>query len=127
MSKPVLAKTNGITLREHTQHVIDEAVRHLDAFPFLEEKYEAQTGEPLRPQVVRAAMYHDQGKAATPWQDACWADRNDPSGRNLMKVGMRHEIASLAWVDSKGIQLTFTERAAIAAHHRKLSYRHKHR
>lgn len=127
MSKPILAKTNGITLREHTQHVIDEAVRHLDAFPFLEKKYEAQTGEPLRPQVVRAAMYHDQGKAATPWQDACWADRNDPSGRNLMKVGMRHEIASLAWVDSKRIQLTFTERAAIAAHHRKLSYRHKHR
>lgn len=127
MSKPVLAKTNGITLRQHTQHVIDEAVRHLDAFPFLEEKYKEQTGEELRPQVVRAAMYHDQGKAAKPWQDACWADRGNQSGRNLMKVGMRHEIASLAWIDSKGIELTFPERAAIAAHHSKLSYRQKHR
>ncbi len=127
MSKPVLAKTNGITLREHTQHVIDEAVRHLDAFPFLEDKYEQQTGELLRPQVVRAAMYHDQGKAATPWQEACWADRENESGRNLMKVGMRHEIASLMWVDEKNIELTFPERVAIGAHHGKLSYRHRHR
>jgi CRISPR-associated endonuclease/helicase Cas3 len=44
-----------------------------------------------------------------------------------MKAGLRHEIASLDYAQKTGIALTLPERVAIAAHHGKLSYRHKHR
>ena len=123
----VLAKTNGITLEAHTQHVVDEARTWLDAFPFLEAKYRAQTGEDLRPQLLHAAEVHDQGKRHPTWQTACRKDANEEGGRHLMKAGLRHEFASLDYAEKKGIDLTLPERVAIAAHHGKLGYRYKRR
>jgi len=124
---PVLAKTNGITLKEHTRHVVEQAGTWLDAFPFLEEKYEAQTGEALRPRLLRAAKVHDQGKRHPSWQNACRKDAKEGGGRNLMQANLRHELASLDWAKGKDIDLSLPEKAAIAAHHGKLSYRHRHR
>ena len=122
-----LAKTNGISLEDHTQHVVDEARRWLNAFPFLEAKYRARTGDDLRPQLLKAAEVHDQGKRHPTWQDACRKDAREGGGRHLMKAELRHELASLDFAQKKGIALTLPERVAIAAHHGKLAYRHEHR
>jgi CRISPR-associated endonuclease/helicase Cas3 len=124
---PVLAKTNGITLQEHTRHVVEQGRAWLDAFPFLEEKYETQTGEALRPRLLRAAKVHDQGKSHPTWQNACRKDAREGGGTNLMQAQLRHELASLDWAKKKGVDLSLPEKAAVAAHHGKLSYRHKHR
>ena len=70
----VFAKTDGTSLEEHTKHVVQQARRWLDAFPFLETKYEEQTGEKLRPQVLQSAEVHDQGKRHPTWQTACRKD-----------------------------------------------------
>lgn len=123
----ILAKTNGITLKEHTQHVVNQARVWLDAFPLLEEKYQARTGEALRPQVLHAAEMHDKGKMHPTWQTACRKDAKEGSGRHLMQAQLRHEFASLDWAEKHGIELTLPEKAAIAAHHGKLSYRHEDR
>jgi CRISPR-associated endonuclease/helicase Cas3 len=117
----ILAKTSGITLEEHTQHVVDEAREWLDAHPFLEAKYRAQTGEDLRAQLLHAAKVHDQGKRHPTWQKACRKDAREGGGRNLMTAELRHEFASLDYAKKKGIDLTLPEKAAIAAHHGKLS------
>ena len=123
----VLAKTNGVTLDAHTKHVVDEARQWLDAFPFLEAKYWARTGEDLRSQLLKAAEVHDQGKRHPDWQDACRKDAIEGGGKHLMKAELRHEFASLDYARKKGIHLTLPERVAIAAHHGKLGYRYEHR
>lgn len=123
----VLAKTNGISLEEHTRHVVEQARRWLDAFPFLEEKYQEQTGEVLHPQVLHAAEVHDQGKRHPTWQTACRKDAGEEDGRNLLKARLRHEFASLDWAKKNGVELTLPEKTAVAAHHGKLGYRHKDR
>jgi CRISPR-associated endonuclease/helicase Cas3 len=123
----VFAKTDGTSLEEHTKHVVQQARRWLDAFPFLETKYEEQTGEKLRPQVLQSAEVHDQGKRHPTWQTACRKDIKEENGRNLMKAGLRHEFASLDWAKQNGIDLTLPEKASIAAHHGKLSYQAEYR
>ncbi len=123
----ILAKTDGTTLKEHTRHVVEQARAWLDAFPFLESKYQAQTGEALRPQLLKAAEVHDQGKRHPTWQKACRKDAEEGGSQHLMKAGLRHEFASLDYADRKGIDLTLPERAAIAAHHGKFSYQQRHR
>jgi len=122
-----LAKTSGITLKEHTEHVVEQARQWLDAFPFLETKYQKRTGEDLRSQVLRAAKIHDQGKRHPTWQTACRKDAKEEDGRHLMTARLRHEFASLDWADKNGIDLTLPEKAAIAAHHSQLSYQAEHR
>ncbi|PQJ26849.1 hypothetical protein BSZ35_18125 [Salinibacter sp. 10B] len=119
---PILAKTNGITLEEHTRHVVEQARAWLDAFPFLESKYQERTGAALRPQLLKAAEVHDQGKRHSTWQTACRKDAKEGGSRHLMTADLRHEFASLDYADTRGIDLTLPERAAIAAHHGKLSY-----
>ncbi|MFB6286919.1 MAG: CRISPR-associated helicase Cas3' [Candidatus Bipolaricaulia bacterium] len=123
----VLAKTSGISLETHTRHVVEQARRWLNAFPFLDEKYQERTGEALRPQVLRAAEIHDQGKRHPTWQDACRKDARGDGGGHLLKANLRHEFASLDWAKKQGVDLTLPEKAAIAAHHSKLGYRHKDR
>lgn len=130
MSQPVLAKTQRdptITLEDHTAHVIEQAKYLLDARPFMEAKYERLTGEDLRDALVRAAEWHDVGKARHEWQNACRKDYKQGTSHHLRDAGFRHELASLWWADHKKARLTFPERAAIAAHHGKLSFRHEHR
>ncbi|WP_020599886.1 CRISPR-associated helicase Cas3' [Spirosoma panaciterrae] len=69
-----LAKPSGITLRDHRQHVYDEALALLDAHPFWEQKYRAVTGDDLRYRLRRVAWWHDAGKAHEKWSKACQCD-----------------------------------------------------
>ncbi len=71
-----LAKPSGITLRDHRQHVYDEALALLDAHPFWEKKYKELTGDDLRYRLKRVAWWHDAGKAHPTWRDACRSDYN---------------------------------------------------
>ncbi|SMO56938.1 CRISPR-associated helicase Cas3' [Gracilimonas mengyeensis] len=132
----ILAKPfgrNPITLEDHTQHVIDEAKTLLDTFPYWSVKYKRITGTDLGGQLINAAKYHDKGKAHDTWQRACQKDRQfyletgKEQSKNLRNSGIRHEFASLWWLDKQNIPITLAEKAAIAAHHRKLSFKHQHR
>lgn len=154
VTMPPLAKSSGITLCEHTDHVIEEATKILDAFPFLETKYHNITSLDLRKMVLTSAEYHDMGKTHKTWQSACEADykqyatwcqkrnvvqsleayqdfekyaRDNKIQGKLLTTGLRHEFASLLWLDHKGIELSWIERAAIAAHHGKLSFKYANR
>jgi len=127
MSEPILAKTSGVTLEDHTAHVVEQAEYLLDARPFMEAKYRRLTGEDLRAQLLRAAEWHDEGKKHKIWQTACRKDRAQGTSHHLRDAGLRHEFASVWWADQKEAGLTFPERAAIAAHHGKLGFRHEHR
>ncbi|MEP1141439.1 MAG: CRISPR-associated endonuclease Cas3'', partial [Balneola sp.] len=124
---------NAITLEDHTQHVINEAKALLDTFPFWSVKYKQITGTDLGEQLINAAKYHDKGKAHDIWQKACQKDRKyyletgKEQSKNLRNSGLRHEFASLWWLNKHNISLTLAEKAAIAAHHRKLSFNHQHR
>ncbi|MEM6264336.1 MAG: CRISPR-associated helicase Cas3' [Bacteroidota bacterium] len=69
-----LAKPSGITLKDHRQHVFDEALSILKCWPFLEEKYNRLTGADLRQRLADAAWWHDRGKAHDHWQEACQKD-----------------------------------------------------
>ncbi|HKK47011.1 MAG TPA: CRISPR-associated helicase Cas3' [Balneolaceae bacterium] len=132
----LLAKPFGgkpITLEAHTKHVVSEARNLLRARPFWGQKYNGITGKDLESQVVRAAEFHDKGKAHEIWQSACQKDREHflktgvKEGEYLRRCGLRHEFASLWWAKNNGKDLTLAEKAAIAAHHGKLSYQHSHR
>lgn len=74
MVTPLLAKPSGITLRDHRQHVHDEAVRLLDAWPTLDVRYTETCGTSLRQRVREAAWWHDVGKEHSEWQTACRQD-----------------------------------------------------
>lgn len=132
----ILAKPfgkNPITLEDHTQHVIDEAKELLDTFPYWSVKYKRITGTNLGDQLINAAKYHDKGKEHSTWQKACQKDHQyylktgKEQSKNLRNAGLRHEFASLWWLNKHNIPITLAEKAAIAAHHRKLSFKHQHR
>lgn len=127
MSEPILAKTSGVTLEDHTAHVVEQAEDLLDTRPFMEAKYRRLTGEDLRAALLRAAEWHDVGKRHLTWQNACRKDHGQSTSHHLRNAGLRHELVSVWWADEKGAGLTFPERVAIAAHHGKLSFRHEHR
>ncbi|MBN8587425.1 MAG: CRISPR-associated helicase Cas3' [Rhodothermia bacterium] len=149
-----LAKSSGITLRQHTNHVIEEVLHILDCFPFIENKYKQLTTLDLRAMSLNCAEYHDKGKAHKTWQSACkadyeqyerWCKQTDISptidayhqyeqyahknkiGSKLLSTRLRHEFASLEWLDAQKITLSWIERAAIAAHHGKLGYKFEER
>lgn len=152
-----LAKPSGISLRDHRQHVFDEAKQLLAAWPGLVRKYEQLTGKDLKRELLEAAWWHDVGKEHPKWQFACqkdyfsyqrWLkeqgqpiDLIDPRiykvfersqsqnfvGKHIMKCGLRHEFASLQIIHDKQIKLPFPVLAAIGAHHGKLSRYHETR
>ncbi len=116
----IIAKTNPeLTLAEHTEDVLSEAGCILARLRY-GSKYKRLTGHDLRDRLLEAARYHDLGKAHPRWQ------RHAKAG-TLINVGLRHELASLVWLDHRGTQVHDTARVAIAAHHNKLSRRHRHR
>mgnify|MGYP006426740183 CR=1 FL=1 len=120
MPQETLAKTDPpLTLQEHTEDVLAEAESIL-AWLRYHSKYERLTGANLFDRVRRAAVYHDKGKSHPRWQRHA---RND----SLISVGLRHELASLRMLDDNGTDLHDVEKVAIAAHHGKLSWRHKER
>lgn len=53
--------------------------------------------------------------------------RKPPRGRHLMTAGVRHEIASLEYIRGSKADVPLPVRAAIGAHHGKLSRRHEDR
>ncbi len=150
-----LAKPSGITLADHTRHVIEEAGRIMEAYPFLAEKYRRLTGEDLSEILGVAAADHDLGKAHPEWQDACRADyevyRAWRKSRGLNPDGVERERYAEfeAAVRRKSVQrpahlmhsglrhelaslLHMPKRtpviyAAVAAHHGKLAVRHERR
>ena len=130
-----LAKPDGTTLVEHTQHVRDEAAHVLAARPFLIYKYALRTGNNLAILVDACARWHDVGKAHPAWQQACRKDFTDfqrtgkVRGVHLMKSGVRHEFASLGKMHKSGGDewLPLAAYAAVAAHHGKLGFRHQKR
>lgn len=54
-------------------------------------------------------------------QDTAWRHDGRKAGERLMKSGLRHEFASLDRLAERRIELSLCERAAIAAHHGRLS------
>ncbi len=132
----LLAKPFGetpITLEAHTQNVINEAKVLLDTFPYWSEKYKRITGADLGEQLIKSAKYHDKGKAHAVWQKACQKDREyyletgNEQAKNLRSCRLRHEFASLWWLNKQNIPITLAEKAAIASHHRKLSFAYDYR
>lgn len=126
----MLAKPTGVTLETHLNDVEREAQVCVSAHPFVSEKYHQLAESDFQKEVKTAAKFHDVGKAHPKWQDACQKDNQDflagkKYGGNLMKVGLRHEIASLIRLQKK--MLSEPVKVAIAAHHKKLSHWHEKR
>lgn len=113
--EPALAKSSGITFREHTDDVRVEAACLIARLGY-RNKFERLTGRNLREEVLQAAEAHDRGKKDKRWQDHA-------SDGNLREVGFRHELESLRRSDG----LDSAQKTAVAAHHGKLSVRHEHR
>lgn len=131
----LLAKPDGTTLADHTQHVRDEVAHVLAARPFLIYKYAVRTGQNLPALADACARWHDEGKQHQRWQRACRLDFEEYkrtgklSGRYLREAKVRHEFDSLARMNraSSTTWLPPTTYAAVAAHHGKLGFRHQKR
>jgi len=134
---PILAKPSGITLEQHTQEVVSEGKLLLEQTPFVVQKYQERVGKSLAIRLERVCQYHDSGKKAPKWQNACQKDyeaflrwqsqyggtfkeysKTENAGENIRKAGVRHEFQSLRQVENK--KLPLPQQAAIAAHHGKL-------
>lgn len=136
---PILAKSSRrkITLVQHTQNVCDQAAYITKARPFACRKYRERTGDDLSDLLQQSAKWHDEGKRHKKWQTACQLDylesikSKKDCGSNLRRAGIRHELASLLLMrmhtEKHEENFPFIVRAAIAAHHSKLSHRHKDR
>lgn len=138
-----LAKSSGLTLQEHTDNVISEGKRIVTSYPFVMRKYQSMTDRNLAKRLEGACKFHDVGKRHPRWQAACqkdyqvflnWQKNNggdfkdfqksvQNTGRHLMVAHIRHEIASVV----KCPNLPPPIRAAIAAHHGKLSKFHENK
>ena len=137
----ILAKPSGLTLKEHTENVISEGEKIVKSYPFVVVKYNTMTERNLVKRLEGACKFHDVGKGHNRWQTAVQKDYqvfldwqkinggtfNDfqkavkNTGANLMTAHCRHEIASI--VECPNLPLPIY--TAIAAHHGKLSKRHK--
>lgn len=125
----ILAKPSPrtITLEVHTDNVLREGRKLLDHHPFVQEKYKKLTGRDFHQITECAIRWHDEGKSAKEWQEACRKDYEtlcrNPGARAtfLQRVNLRHELASLYFAQKKGVNLGDPVEVAIAAHHRKLS------
>lgn len=131
----LLAKPDGTTLTNHTQHVRDEVAHVLAARPFLIYKYAVRTGQNLSALADACARWHDEGKQHPRWQRACRLDFEESqrtgkvAGRHLREAKVRHEFDSLVRMGQApgAAWLPFMARAAIAAHHGKLGFRYQKR
>lgn len=144
--KSILAKPSGITLETHVSNVMIEARKIEKVHPFIFQKYQEKIGKSLSKRLEKAVEYHDLGKACETWQTACrndyevflaWQKKNGGSwidyekinpgkvGQSLRKAGIRHELQSLKRIIHTTPPLAL--KAAIAAHHSKLSERSEER
>lgn len=128
-----LAKPTGVLLEAHIRNLLDEAERILATRPFVITKYRKRTGEDFSVLLRQSARWHDEGKKHNKWQDACQRDyeayqrTGKDRGWNLQHADIRHELASLECMRRLNANVSLPVQAAIAAHHAKLSHRHKER
>lgn len=133
-----IAKTSGLPLKEHNQNLLRQAAELLSQRPFVIEKYKNITGADIQTELETSAKCHDIGKTDDDWQIpvqkdfAVWQTLSESERRNfrptnLMKVKIRHEMASLEIAHKSNYPLSKVAKAAIAAHHGKLSRRHEER
>ena len=143
----VLGKPSGISLKDHTNNVVEEGTYLMSSFKITNKKYFNRTGVELSKRVKGACQFHDEGKKEPSWQEACRKDhanflkwqifnpgksfeeysniKRDEAGQHLRKSGVRHEIFSL--IQHKKSNFSPFVKVAIAAHHAKLSYKHDQR
>lgn len=118
---PDYAKSDGITTIEaHVQHLQDEREVMKPFRSFVLQKYFERTSRDLNKMLHRSIVWHDEGKRDPTWQYHCRMD-------TLRNAKVRHELVSLLEMHKRGIDASPPVRAAIAAHHGKLSHRHEHR
>lgn len=100
-----LAKSDGTTLPEHTQHVITAARNLVESLSFTEP-------EKLfwKEKIIRCAVLHDLGKIHIDFQE-----KLIPESKNL--VSIRHELVSL-WLCATFLDLPADELFAIGTHHK---------
>lgn len=143
---PILAKPSGVTLEQHKNDVILEGKLLAKDYPFTFQKYFQLIGKSLERRLNIVTCFHDDGKEVEKWQIACqrdfqnyliWKqnyggtfqkyanDKKENPGQNLRKAGIRHEFQSLLFNEKKKLPICL--RAAIAAHHSKLGYKHEER
>lgn len=132
----ILAKSSAdiVTLDEHNRHLQgqwdDEISPHR---AFVCRKYHDFTGQNLSELLRTAIRWHDEGKKHPTWQGACQKDFEEsrrigkPCGKHLKQGHIRHELASLEYINRANESLPLAVRVSIAAHHGKLSRRHKKR
>lgn len=127
---PVLAKPSGITLEQHTAHVITEGEALIGVFQ--QEKYQERVHKNLNDRIKLVCQFHDRGKKEIHWQKACQKDyaayRKNPVcfvAENIRKAGVRHELFSAREATQNKMPLPLV--AAIAAHHGKLNVGYEQR
>ena len=139
--KTVLGKLNPkISLHEHTQDCIQEIGAVLSNSKVALRKYKELSNLPdgigLPELLHDALLYHDYGKSAEPWSNACLKDSilidQGEGASNLTRLGFRHEFASIILMDNLGISKILSDKfgslglhiikIAILAHHRKLVF-----
>lgn len=104
MFKHFLAKSSGLTLVEHTQHVITAAENLIAKLYFSEKEKSFWTDK-----IVRCAKLHDIGKIHELFQENLRVNRP--------KNAIRHEIISL-WLIEQFLNIPQDECFAIATHHK---------
>lgn len=133
----ILAKSNAdhpVTLDEHNQHLQEQWDREISPHrAFVCRKYRILTGQDLSELLTTAIHWHDEGKKHPTWQNACQKDFEEsrrtgkPCGKHLKQAHIRHELSSLEYISRAKSRLPLSVRVAIAAHHGKLSRKHKKR
>jgi CRISPR-associated endonuclease/helicase Cas3 len=99
-----LAKSNGIKLHEHTEHVVTAASNLIERLPLSKE--ERQVWQKI---IRDCAVLHDLGKIHPDFQ------KNLLNNKTL--VSIRHEVVSL-WIISTFLNLSDEYLFAIATHHK---------
>ena len=127
---PVLAKPSGITLEQHTHHVITEGEALISSFA--QEKYEGRVHKSLKDRIKLVCRFHDEGKKEAHWQKACQEDfvayKQNPIGfvaDNIRRAGVRHEFYSAREALQNKMPTPLV--AAIAAHHGKMNVAYEQR
>ncbi len=127
------AKTE-VYLDQHVEHLQNQWENDISPLrKYIIRKYADLTGQDLEKLVWSSIRWHDEGKKDDRWQNACRKDFAESrrtgrsSGRHLQKAGIRHELASLQAIHDANAKLSVIVRAAIAAHHGKLSHKHHRR
>lgn len=125
----ILAKPSGITLKQHSDDVINEGLAICQLLKSTCEKYKLIVDKDLSRRLYYAARFHDRGKTNSIWQKACREDfeKNCGEGICLRKSGVRHEMYSLECISKECKNIPLPIMVAIAAHHGKLGFSYENK